>query len=306
MNNANEPMYEFLEKLREALAPYNALKIELEAAFEPLIKRQRELSAIIDPAINNLRIAFEPIVARIKEIEQQHGCSFAEYLQRNLDERHKVLEGFGWFYAFGISDDLADEVFDAQDTLTQEEADAMMIDYFKENDCAELSGIVEGWSNSPHFISRKHIFNEAMANHSMGNYYSSVTLLSVHTEGVISDYIRNEANARFKLENCIRDLQQLLSEKAEKAYYPNIERKTLFDFLMDIYNSDFWYENPELMKDPEKNDGLMKASYNLSRNKIVHGHVISGLSEADSIKCFLYLNAIFHLLIELDRGDDNE
>lgn len=300
MNEINEPFGEFLEEIRKTLAPYAEAQSKIQEALLPFAKAQSKLRETIAP-FDGFRKSFEPLIARAKEIEQEHG-SVSNYLNKLIEERHQVLAEYGWFYAFGISDQLADKVFNRRNSLTQSIVDKMVTDFFKDDNFAELTLIVAKWKQSPHFTSRLHIFDEAVASHIQERFYSSVTLLSVHTEGIISDYIRYEKNARYNFEKCIKDLEQLLSDQSNTAYFPQIERKVLFDFLTDVCISSFWYENPDL-QDPQKTNGMQVESHNLSRHKLAHGHVVSGLSETDSLKCFLYLNALFHLFFELNRED---
>ena len=302
MCNINEPLGIVLEELKEALAPYAQMQIKIHEVLKPFAEVQSKLRERIAPFSEMLK-SLEPVVARINEIEQEYG-SVTNYLNKLIEERHQVLAEYGWFYAFGISDQLADEVFSGRNELTQDIVDIMVTGFFKSDDFAELKAIVANWKHSSCFTSRQHIFNEAVSNHKQGHFYSAVTLLSVHTEGVISDYIRLNKTAKYKFEACIKDLEQLLSEQSDTAFFPNVERKVLFDFLSDVCTSSFWHENPDL-QNPKNTNGIQIASHNLSRHKIAHGHVVEGLSEADSLKCFLYINALFHLFNKLSREEES-
>ena len=304
MIRTSEPFSEFLEEIRKALAPYTKVQNRIKATIGPALAQFAEIQRQANEIMAPLNKILGPIIKRAKEIEEEHG-SVSNYLNKLIEERHKVLAEYGWFYAFGISDDLADEVFNQQSELSHDDVDTIVTDFFAKDDYAALLMIIAEWKHSPYFASRQHIFDEALANHMHKRFYSSVTLLSVHTEGVISDYVRKEATARFSFENCIRDLNQLLNDRACTAYFPSIERKVLFDFLTDVCTSSFWHENPDI-QDPHKTNGLQLASYNLSRNKIAHGHVIRGLTEVDSIKCFLYLNALCYLFFELGQDGDSD
>ena len=230
--------------------------------------------------------------------------SFLPIYEKFCEERHNALVKFGWFEGFGVPYYIANEIADHLDAMTQEKADAIIMDYFKNNNYAELIKMVARWELSPRLNTRKHIFDEAVASHIQERYYSSATLLAVHIEGIVADYIRCEKTARFKLEGMINDLKQHLNRNLDRVNFPKIDQRLLFEFLEDVYNTRFWHEDPSLIKDPDKNNGAFEASHNLSRNKIAHGHVIIGLTEADSLKCFLYIHELFHLFVELDRGGD--
>jgi len=300
---SNEPFNEFIQGVIAALTPYAEMQKRIKEALVPFAEFQGRIKETIKPFAEIVK-AFEPVIARIQEIEQQHG-SLTNYLTKAIEERHQVLYMYGWFYAFGMPDQLADEVFENQATLKQDDVDRMVTGFFSDEDYSELSSIVSSWNHSPFFLSRQHIFDEALANHMQRRYYSSVTVLSLHTEGVVRDYLRTEAKARYRFEQCINDLEQLLIDQSGKVYFHNVERTVLFSFLIDVCNSDFWHEDPE-WQDPAKTNRVLIASHNLSRNKIAHGHAISGLSEADSLKCFLYLNALFQLFLELEQGGKDD
>ena len=304
MITINDPFNEFFEGIKKLLAPYKEVQANIEEALKPFIEVQRNIKASIAP-FDEFAKAFKPFIERAKEIEQEYG-SVSNYLNLLIKERHKVLADYGWFYAFGISDDLADDVFNKRDSLTKSDVDTMVINHFNACDYAELSRIITCWNDSVYFTSRQHIFNEAFINHSHERFYSSVTLLSVHTEGIIRDFLRCEATIKRYFKDCINELTKLLNDQTSKNYFPNIERKVLFDFLTDVYNSGFWLDNPDLIEDPTETNDMYITSHNLSRNKIAHGHVVNGVSEVDSLKCFLYINALYHLFSDLKQDCNNK
>ncbi|MCL2717847.1 MAG: hypothetical protein FWE14_03595 [Lachnospiraceae bacterium] len=289
---------EIINDLKEKLLPYKKLKDNLKDWCAPLDETPEEIKRS-QIQYEELLKAIEPTLELLERVEKiiQERPSTSDYIDKVIEERHKVLDEYGWFYAFGISDQLSNEIYKNHNILGQGGVDTMVINFFKDNNYAELKKIITKYKNSLYFESRAHIFDEAFINHKEERFYSSVTLLSVHTEGIIKDYIRKKVTARYRLDRCINDLDTLLVNKA--AYFPNVERKILFEFLVDVFDSDFSPTDPDFQRD------LKEPSHNLSRHKIAHGNVFKGLSEVDSLKCFLYLNAIRILLFELSQ-DSNE
>ena len=294
MQKVIEPSKEIV--LQNTIEGISVFIAELRKLIEPTAK------IVLPQIIKEVQSAIKPIAKRVNEIEQQYG-SISAYLDIIIDERHQALEGFGWFYAFGVPDHIADEIYYRKNSINQNEVDDIVTSYFKEEDYTPLLTIISNWRDSPHFSSRQHIFEEAMETHSRGLFYSSITLLSVHTEGVIKDYVRVKLSSESDLRKCVDAIKKTLY-KNSTASFSELDTKILFGFLNAVFLSDFWHKNPDLRH--PKGNGITEQSHNLSRKKNAHGQVIRDVTEADSIKCFLYLHGLFHLFIELDRSVDGD
>ena len=126
--------------------------------------------------------------------------------------------------------------------------------------------------------------------HSRRYFNSSTTLLVLHTEGVITEFMRDKIQSpRFNTKNAIRDISEaindipmsVLSFSDYQVYNLVLERVLL------AFNEQFELANPE------------NASNN-SRHKIAHGHAVEIETEINSLKLFLYLNEVYRLFTFLD------
>jgi len=208
-----------------------------------------------------------------------------------------LIDKYGWHFAFQASKELREKpVFRSSTNLEQAEVDKVVLDFFSSNNYDNLIQMVDKWAGSTHFSCRKHIFEEALANHVDSRYLSSVTLLSVHTEGVIADYLMKEKSLG-KITTAISKLVEITSIKIKQEKLSGIDIIALNYFVAEIYNSGFDGKNPSYQ--PARNGEVApQPSHSLSRHKIAHGQVKCA-TEKDSLKCFLHLNALYDLFAKL-------
>ena len=194
---------------------------------------------------------------------------------------------YGWFYSVEFPEDLMNEIHEKRDSLTIEDVDKIIVNYFRKDRCNALKHIVKQWDGLSYFTNREIIFHEALVNHSRKYYNSSVTLLTVHTEGVITDFVRvNMQQPRFHVKKAIDDIKKVLGENETVSIYEYEVFNDVIEKIEDAFTEGFSHADPD-------------KSSNKSRDKIAHGHAYEKENEVNSLKKFLYLNEIYHLFILL-------
>ena len=256
----------------------------------------------------NFADAISPFIQRLAEVQ----TSFAPYYQsavehmsnalssidfsmmsyhREWNEKHDFLITHGWFYLNELPDEIIDEIYSQKETITSDYINTLICSHFRDNKCTALKKIVKTWQKSPYFKIRGHIFHQALVNHSRRYYNTAITLLTIHTEGVLTDFMRLKLQApRFKAKKAIMEIRDTIGDMPLSALslsdwriYDEILEKILLSFT-----EGFDHANPD------------NAS-NSSRDKIAHGHVLDTETEVNSLKRFFYLNEVFRLLSSLDK-----
>ena len=120
-------------------------------------------------------------------------------------------------------------------------------------------------------------------------FNSSVTLLTVHTEGVITDFVRTSLNnPRYYVKKAIDDIQRELKESKDVSICEYEVFHDVIERIEKVFTESFDHANPD-------------AASNESRDKIAHGHAYEAESEVNSLKKFLYLNELYSLFLYLDK-----
>jgi len=217
---------------------------------------------------------------------------------REWSEKHEFLISHGWFYLNELSSETIDKIYEQRETITTEQIDTQICEYFRDNNCAALKKIVKNWRSSPYFRVREEIFHQSMVNHSRRYYNASITLMVIHTEGVITDFLRIKLqDPKFKAVGAISEIRNKVDDiplefisLSDWQIYNEI-----LDKILSSFSEGFSHSNPNSASDS-------------SRNKIAHGHVVEIETEANSLRQFLYMNEIYRLFVKLDtllvEGDE--
>lgn len=81
--------------------------------------------------------------------------------------------------------DLVERLMDKPDKEVKRELDAAIPKYFRRDNYAPLSEMVEGWQE--HFRVRYHVFEDALWAHERGRYTLSIPSLATQVEGIVRD-----------------------------------------------------------------------------------------------------------------------
>ena len=255
------------------------VNFDLFQSMAPVFEKFKEHTE----AIAKIQIPFDAISKAFANID----FSLLEY-NKDWDERHDAFITYGWFYLNELPEELIDDVFTRQHELTQEDVDMIVVTHFRHNRCEALKRIVKSWNNATCFNSRKIVFRQALNAHSHKWYNLSVTMLTLHIEGVITDFARLALNKpKFKAENALKEIDTHMDEIPLTLTDWQIY-STIICEVQSVLTESFDLTNPE-------------TASNNSRHKIAHGHVIDKETEVASLKRFLYLNELYRLFTAIEN-----
>ena len=208
-----------------------------------------------------------------------------------FEEKNELLKSFGWYLISELPEEIVDEIYERRDEIAQEEVDALIIKHFRDNKCQALKCIVKSWTALPYFESRKVVFHEAQVCHSRRSYNASTTLISLHYEGVVTDFVRDRVNTpTYRVEKalkCINDLANDLNLSA-MSFKDWIVCSYVLECVDQAFTTNFSPSDPD-------------SCPNNSRHKIAHGHATAKETEANSLRRFLFMNELYKLFCCLEH-----
>lgn len=281
-------------------SPYPELTSALSNTRQPIINLNNLLSPMHDmlesiQLINkNLAFCIQTTVLQIQETIQSTLSALDLSLpifRREWNKQRETLLKYGWIYSDELPDVLVNNIYEKQDELTTKDVDKIIVEYFRQNRCKEIKRIVLGWNALTFFSCRSTVFHEAVVNHSRKYYNSSVMMITLQIEGVITDFVRLKLETpRFKVEKALFDIKTELKGSESISFYEYEVYNDIIEKIEKAFNEGFDCANPE------------KTS-NQSRHKIAHGHAYAPETEVNSLKQFLYLNEVYHLLFLLAKSE---
>jgi hypothetical protein len=238
-------------------------------------------------AINILEKPFEHLEQLFSKID----FSLLSYSEE-WSEKHEVLVKFGWFYLNELPNEIIDDIYNRQATLTSNDVDNIITQYFRRDNFIKLKHIVQKWESSSYFKRRRHIFNQALNTHTYELFNASTTLLALHIEGVITDFMRiklQEPNKKIKnaipeIVESLKDIPIVILSFADYKVY-----SLVLGEILETFTEYFSSANPD-------------SASNNSRHKIAHGHAVDIETEINSLKRFLYMNEMYRLISFLDTN----
>ncbi len=276
------PRFDYPE-IRSVLDKVSQIGFNIAEIVKPF---ELQMSQFQTDFYNQMQPAFSTITDFMSSID----FSMLTY-HHQWSEKHDLLVKSGWFYLNELSTEVIDEIYDKKDSITHDEVDRLVVQDFRKNRCERLKKVVKKWNDSPYFKPRKLVLHQALVSHSRRCYNASTTLLSIHTEGIITDFMRIGLQApKFRTQQAINDITEYLNVQPMSSlsfsdwqiYSEVLER------ILSAFVERFDCANP----DGASND---------SRHKIAHGHVTEAESEVNSLKRFLYLNEVYRLLSYMDK-----
>ena len=276
---------------------------ELTSALLNIPKVNFDIQSIISPLQNMMQNLVSSVNENIVETLSASVLQMAEATQKTMSsidfslliyrkewsEQRETLLRYGWFYSDELPEKLVNDIHNRREELSREDVDGIIVAYFRSNGCEALKKMVKQWKTLHYFDCRTRIFHEALVNHSRKYFNSSVTLLTIHTEGVITDFVRTSLkNPRFKMQKAIEDIKKELNEKEDVSIYEFEVYSDVMERIEEAFNENFKHSDPN-------------AASNESRHKIAHGHAYEIENEVNSLKQFLYLNEIHCLFSRLSN-----
>lgn len=211
----------------------------------------------------------------------------------DFEKKNEVLKSFGWYMIAELPEEVVDEIYGRRDQITQEEVDALIVQYFRNNRCQELKSIVSNWKHLPYFKTRQIVFHEAQVCHSRRSFNASTTLISLQFEGVVTDFVRDRIMAptyRKWAEKALVFITDLTNELTMAAM--PLEEWIVCSYVLEcvdeVFNTSFSPADPN-------------SCPNTSRHKIAHGHATAKETEANSLRRFLFMNELYKLFCCLEN-----
>lgn len=284
---ASIPQIQYPE-LASVIASIPQPVIDVQAILAPLHTLTESIQHISEGLSQSMQSSLLQLANATQSIMSNMDFSLLTYRKEWSAQRETLLK-YGWFFSDELPDELVNHIHDSQGEISADEVDKLIVEHFRNNRCKALKMVVKGWNGLPYFACRKRIFHEALVNHSRRYFNSSVTLLTVHTEGVITDFVRTSLkNPRFRVEKAIEDIKKELEESNDVSIYEYEVFGDVIERIEKAFTENFEHSNPD-------------ATSNESRHKIAHGHVYEAENEVNSLKKFLYLNELYSLFFHLDK-----
>lgn len=210
---------------------------------------------------------------------------YRKYQEKWIKGR-ETLSKYGWYYFGEFSTAMVNYIHDNREYLNKDDVDRLIVNWFRNNRCEALKSMVNSWRDLPYFACRERIFYEAMVNHSRKCFNSSVTLLVLHTEGILSDFVRLKLkDAKYNSAEAIKRIKLWIASR-QSTGVSNFDKVVddVVQKIEEVFNEHFDARNPD-------------AASNESRHKMAHGHVYETETEVNSLKQFLYIDTLYHVLL---------
>lgn len=285
----NVPKVQFPE-LASVLSNITKPIFDIQAIISPFQDLMESFSTINETLVQTVSAPLLKMVEATQKVMASIDFSLLIYRKEWSEQRETLLK-YGWFYSGELPEELVNTIHMKREELSVEDVDKIIVGHFRQNKCEELKKIVKRWETLNYFQCRARIFHEALVNHSRKYFNSTVTLLTIHTEGIITDFVRTSLNTpRFKVEKAIEDIRKELDENDDVSIYEFEVFSDVIKQIEEAFNESFKHSEPD-------------ATSNKSRHKIAHGHAYEIENEVNSLKRFLYLNEIHCLFSRLSNQE---
>jgi|GEM_PF-6330137 len=287
---------------RVAYLMYSNKNFEIESTSNPLCEQEfinasdEELVAIINIIVktdNDLKHEYYDI-ERLDPFEKFYIANrnirnrnikttekFIKAIEKFLTSKshHDDLSKYGWFYLNALPEEMLSDISERTNELKKEEVDRIIVEYFRQDECSELIKIVESWETLPFFHSRKVVYDQVLIAHTQSLYNLSVTVLTLHMEGVIHDFALTAlGEPKWKPEKNLERIVEII--KNHLNVLDRLVLSNVSECICKALSENFDKANPD-------------ATSNKSRHKIAHGYVTDIETEVNSLKCFLYTNELW-------------
>lgn len=258
--------------------------VNFEKLFAPIQAASKRMIIENTKLINSYTVGLKSLRESLEKIYSSVDFSMLTYYKEWSEQRKTIVE-YGWFYSREFPEELMNEIYEKRQELSKDDVNLMIVTYFRKNKCKAIKDIIEQWNKLLCFDCRQGIFKEALENHIDGRYNSSVTLLTLHIEGVITDFFRiNLQQPRYRVQRAIDDINQTLEDEESMSIYEHIVFNDVIKNIEESFTESFDCANPDI-----SSNGL--------RHKIAHGHVYEKENEVNSLKRFLYINELYHMFV---------
>ncbi|MEN6637508.1 MAG: hypothetical protein ABFC56_16795 [Clostridiaceae bacterium] len=269
--------------LSSTLAKLPPPAFDIQSVFAPLEGVMKSIQLHNDNMFKSLEVPLLKLSETIQSLLSSIDFSLLLYPSKWSIQREALLS-YGWFYTTELPEDLVANIYEKKDGLSQADVNKLITSYFRKNKCAALKKMIRKWEDFPYFKFRKWVFHEALVNHSRRYYNSSVMMITLQTEGIITDFVRLQLEKpRYKAKVALADIREKLEVSDSISIYEFEVFTDIIERIDVALQEAFDCSNPDITSDQ-------------SRDKIAHGHVYSPETEVNSLKQFLYLNEMCNLL----------
>lgn len=262
---------------------------KIDFAVSSLVEQAASALGSISLSLQSSMIALADSLSilRIPNFDQ-----FARSLKyiNDFEEKNEVLKSFGWYLISELPEAIVEAIYERHHEITQEEVDTLIIEHFRRNRCSALKEIVNSWVDLPYFELRKEVFHQAQVCHSRRTFNASVTLVSIHFEGVITDFVRERiGEPTYRAEKALKRITDLSMDMPMNSmpFTDWIICSFILECIDAIFTTNFSPADPD-------------SCPNTSRHKIAHGHATSKETEANSLRRFLFMNELYKLFYCLE------
>ena len=278
---ACQPKFELIGQVTSSLL--NSMP-KIDSAVLSIAK---QASNVLENISNSFNTGLSALSSAFSQIDFSKFYGIADSLNyiKDFEDKNEMLKSFGWFYVSELPEELVDAIYEQQNEITQEEVDALIVQHFRNNKCAELKQIVNSWANLPYYESRKHVFHEAQVCHSRRSFNAATTLISLHFEGVVTDFVRCRINQpTYRVDKALKQISDLTNDLSlsTMSFRDWIVCSYVLECIDQAFTTNFSPADPDNCP-------------NNSRHKIAHGHAIAKETEANSLRRFLFMNELYKL-----------
>lgn len=297
MNNLIKPLTESIRLIQMNLPSIDhladitrSMTHSLQNMTDAIIPMAEQMSKITQGFTDAFSFHIFDLIRAIPPFEVSKLSEAFDHI-KDFEEKNELLKNFGWFLISELPEEIVDTIYEQRDEITQEEVDTLIIQYFRNNKCVVLKQMVSGWRDLPYFESRRDVFHQAQVCHSRRTYNASTTLLSLHFEGIVTDFVReNMSSPTYRAEKALESVTNLALDMPLNVmpFTEWIICRCVLDCIDTTFTTNFSPADPE-------------SCPNSSRHKIAHGHATEKETEANSLRRFLYMNEMYKLFSCLER-----
>jgi hypothetical protein len=153
--------------------------------------------------------------------------------------------------------------------------------WFSWNRYRRLGRMARRWENNVHFHRRRHIYNQALKNHRRGEYSASVPTLLPLIEGISREYLQDKG---ISANGVTATIKKALETNTPVDIYEAAITDALIHFL-----DESTYEDT-------RTGNVLPSGYQLNRHGVLHGLHLHYGTEANSLRCFLWLETLYRCI----------
>ncbi len=256
--------------------------------LQPLIN---EWSNLINSRLN-LKTIQDRVTATLE--------SSNEYFKKPMLKAMKCLNNYSWFIPLNMDYSTIFEVLsicESESSHKQAEINKLFIDYYLDDNCSELTKLIEIWNNSPIFKRRNKIFRDCiniMKNSNSSTNFSNLVVptLIAQIDGIQREFMEiNNLKIDYGKVKFLDDSKYKDGKVSWEDYFRDL---TNGDEILDVMNDIFL--NVLFQKTRPGED--YKTLIHFSRHKILHGENIRYGRKDYTIRCFIILDFLYELCIE--------